>query len=71
MSRVPNPARGIGQDIRDARHAIGFSQVELAKKAKVSRPTIARVETGLNVSTDSLQKIVNALGKRLCVSDRF
>lgn len=54
MSRAPNPARGIGRDIRDARRAFGWSQTELAQLAQVSRPTISRVETGANISTDTL-----------------
>ncbi|WP_353336554.1 helix-turn-helix domain-containing protein, partial [Bifidobacterium psychraerophilum] len=48
MSRTPNPARDLGISIRDARKFMGWTQHELAKLAKVSRPTIARVETGGN-----------------------
>ncbi|TWS22764.1 helix-turn-helix transcriptional regulator, partial [Tsukamurella conjunctivitidis] len=51
MSRKPNPAQGIGKDIRDARNELGWSQNKLAAEAEVSRPTIARVETGSNIST--------------------
>ncbi|MBF1680312.1 MAG: helix-turn-helix transcriptional regulator [Rothia sp.] len=70
MSRVPNPAHGVGQDIRIARRALGWSQTELANRAQVSRPTIARVETGVNISTGTLEKVVKALGKRLHISDQ-
>lgn len=70
MSREPNPARGVGRDIRVARRALGWSQTELANRAQVSRPTIARVETGVNISTRTLEKVAKALGKRLCISDR-
>lgn len=70
MSREPNPARGVGQDIRVARRALGWSQTELANRAQVSRPTIARVETGVNVSTGTLEKVAKALGKHLSISDR-
>ncbi|MDO5701054.1 MAG: helix-turn-helix transcriptional regulator [Bowdeniella nasicola] len=70
MSRVPNPARGVGQDIRDARRALGWSQIELAKHAEVSRPTIARVETGENISTGTLEKVAKALGKYLRITDQ-
>ncbi|AIE82430.1 helix-turn-helix transcriptional regulator [Actinotignum sp. GS-2025e] len=70
MSRVPNPARGLGNDIREARRALGWSQAELASHAQVSRPTIARVETGSNISTGTLEKVIKALGKHLRVSDR-
>ena len=69
MSREPNPAHGVGQDIRVARRALGWSQTELANRAQVSRPTIARVETGVNIST-GLEKVAKALGKRLHISDQ-
>ena len=65
MSRSPNPAKGIGADIREARTSLGLTQHQLAAKAKVSRPTIARVETGSNISTGTLEKVVEALGMRL------
>lgn len=68
MSRTPNPAKGIGKDIRDARKILGWSQDRLASEAGVSRPTIARVETGSNVSTGTLEKVAKALGKRLRIS---
>ena len=51
MSSKPNPAAGIGKDIRDARESLDWSQHKLASEAGVSRPTIARVETGSNIST--------------------
>ncbi|MCT3016086.1 XRE family transcriptional regulator [Propionibacterium freudenreichii] len=65
MSRNPNPATGIGKDIRDARKSLDWSQHKLASEAGVSRPTIARVETGNNISTGTLEKVVKALGKSL------
>lgn len=65
MSRKPNPARGIGKDIRDARKELGWTQHKLAAEAQVSRPTIARVETGSNISSGTLQKVAKALGKQL------
>lgn len=70
MSRKPNPAHGVGQDIRVARRALGWSQTELANRAQVSRPTIARVETGVNISTGTLEKVAKALGKRLRILDK-
>ena len=68
MSRSPNPTKGVGQEIRDARRALGWSQTELANRAHVSRPTVARVETGANISTGTLEKVAQALGKRLRVA---
>lgn len=69
MSRESNPTHGVGKNIRDARRALGWSQTELANRAHVSRPTIARVETGVNISTGTLEKVAKALGKRLYISD--
>lgn len=69
MSRTPNPARGIGEDIRHARRALGWSQTKLANHAQVSRPTIARVETGANISTGTLEKVAKTLGKHLRIVD--
>ncbi|MCQ9335029.1 helix-turn-helix domain-containing protein [Corynebacterium phoceense] len=71
MSREPNLACGLGRDVRAARRERGWSQSELANRAHVSRPTIARVETGVNISTGTLEKIAKALGKRLNISDQF
>lgn len=68
MSREPNPARGIGTEVRKARRALGWSQARLAKEAGVSRPTVARVETGNNISTGTLEKVSEALGKRLSLN---
>ena len=70
MSRKLNPAHGVGQDIRVARRALGWSQTELANRAQVSRPTIARVETRVNISTGTLEKVAKALGKRLRILDK-
>lgn len=70
MSREPNPARGVGRNIRVARRALGWSRTELVNRAQVSRPTIARVETGVNISTGTLEKVAKALGKHLRNSDK-
>lgn len=65
MSRQPNPADGIGREIREARLSLGWTQHQLAQEAGVSRPTIARVEIGGNISTGTLEKVAKALGRRL------
>ena len=62
MTRTPNPARGLGESIRTARVARDWSQHQLADAAGVSRPTVARVETGQNISTGTLERIVAVLG---------
>ncbi|WP_442576094.1 helix-turn-helix domain-containing protein [Microbacterium sp. F51-2R] len=65
MSRTPNPSKGVGAQIRDARESRGWTQQVLAEKANVSRPTIARVETGNNISTRTLERVAHALGLNL------
>lgn len=42
-----------------------MTQAELAEKASVSRPTVARVEAGEDVSTATLEKIAAALGLKV------
>ncbi|ALV47215.1 antitoxin HicB [Arthrobacter alpinus] len=51
----------VGKQLRAARMKRGWSQTDLAEQAGVSRPTIARVESGQDISTASLEKIVVAL----------
>lgn len=51
----------IGRQIRAARKEHGWSQSDLADHAHVSRPTIARAESGQDISTASLGKITEAL----------
>lgn len=55
-------AAELGQKIRDARRHRGWSQTDLADAADVSRPTVARVERGDDVSTATLGKLAEALG---------
>ena len=50
-----------GSVICEARKKREWSQEMLAEKAGVSRPTIARVERGDDVSTANLSKIAAAL----------
>lgn len=52
----------IGTRVRHARQAVGWSQTDLAERAGVSRPSVARVEAGDDVSTATLTKIAGALG---------
>lgn len=51
----------LGQVIRAARKARGWSQADLAEQAGLSRPTIARAEIGQDISTATLSKIASAL----------
>lgn len=51
--------------IRSQRIEREWSQFELAERAGVSRPTVARVERGDDVSTATLVKVAGALGLRV------
>lgn len=54
--------------VRDLRERAGFSQAEVAKKAKVSQPMIARLESGDQRRTPTLEtiyKILMILGYQL------
>ena len=62
MSRKPREATAFGVSIREARRQRGWTQAQLAQRAGVSRPTVARVETGSNISTSTLEKVAKALG---------
>ncbi|WJZ68554.1 helix-turn-helix transcriptional regulator [Kocuria rosea] len=62
--KIPSSVN-LGESIRAARRQRGWSQEVLAEQAGVSRPTIARVETGNDVSTATISKIVSALGLTL------
>jgi len=51
--------------ISDLREKTGISQAELAKKAKISQPMVARLEKGDHQRTptfDTIYKILKALG---------
>lgn len=53
--------------IREARKVSGFTQEELAKRAKVSRATIIGLENGsiTVTTTETLTKIAGALNKKV------
>lgn len=57
----------LGDEIRGARQERQWSQQQLAEAAGVSRPTVARVEGGEDVSTATLEKVAGALGMRLAL----
>lgn len=64
MATKPAPVElpDFGKIIREARIVKGWSQDELAERAGVSRPTIARAERGDDISTATLAKIAPVLG---------
>jgi len=57
----------LGDEIRAARLTREWSQQQLAEAAGVSRPTVARVEGGEDVSTATLEKVAGVLGMRLAL----
>lgn len=49
-------------EIRKIRKKFNLTQVELAKKLKVSQPRIARMEKQQTITVEMLRKIAKALG---------
>lgn len=52
----------VSDRIREARKRRGWSQAELGGRAGVSRPSVARIEGGLDVSIPTLVSVAGALG---------
>ncbi|GAA3002892.1 helix-turn-helix transcriptional regulator [Streptomyces fulvorobeus] len=65
MSKGQPKQVNFGETIRVARKERGWSQTDLAEKAGVSRPTIARIEANRDVTTATVAKITQALGLTL------
>lgn len=61
----PLAMRGIGENVIRLRNARGWSQKELAKKAKVNVETVVRAEHDVNTSIDKLARMATALDSRL------
>ncbi len=59
----------IAEKIRAARDALGWSQAFVAERSGVSRPSVARIEAGEDVSTATLTKVAQALGLSLTLTD--
>lgn len=57
----------MAETIRRERAGRGWSQSVLAERADVSRPTVARVESGQEISATRLSRIAAALGLRLAL----
>lgn len=53
----------LGSRLRDLRVSHGYSQIELAKKAAVSRATIQSLENSGRVSLSSLLRVLRVLGE--------
>ena len=61
MGDDPRSVAPIAHAVREARKARAWNQSELAMRAGVSRPTVARLETGRSVSSTTLEKVAEAL----------
>jgi transcriptional regulator with XRE-family HTH domain len=58
----------VGSAVRAARRRCGVSQAELARRAKTSQPSIARLEKGqVSPTVVSLDRIARALGAELVI----
>ena len=68
MSERPN-GTDLGARVRAGRRTHGWSQTQLAERAGVSRPTIARIEGGQDVLMGTLQDVAEALNLRLELRD--
>ena len=64
------PMGAISDRIQEARAAHGWTQAVLAEQAGVSRPTVARIERGDDVSTATLAKVAAALGLTVELMDQ-
>lgn len=61
MSDHTRTMRELGRSVQTARAARGWSQTVLAQRAGVSRPSVARIEAGEDVSTLTLSKVAEAI----------
>lgn len=61
MTHEHSPTQRLGERVKDARRARGWSQGDLAAAADVSRATVARIEAGQDISTVTLVKVAQAL----------
>jgi transcriptional regulator with XRE-family HTH domain len=62
--RKPKPPRPtLGQSLREARHAAGLTQVQLAERAGVAQSAISDWERGAeSISRESVTRLCEALG---------
>jgi len=58
-----------GLAIKAERKSLGLSQIDLSKKAMVSRQTIINVESGADVNLSTLIKLLLVMGKRIEIKD--
>lgn len=60
-----NPS--VGQRVRETRRALAWSQAQLALRAGVSRPTIARIEADQHVQMATLVQVAAVLDLQVAV----
>ena len=65
---APTIRPALAEEIMKERKAQNLSQRALARKANISQGTITRAETRLQVSLGTLERIVEALGKKLSLT---
>ena len=53
-----------GVDIRELRHSLGLSQVELAEWVGVSQPAVAQWETGATTPRGSVLRLLGMLQEK-------
>lgn len=58
----------IARSVQKARTARGWTQSDLAYQSGLSRPSIARIEAGKDISTATLVKAATALGLKVKVA---
>lgn len=61
MIAAQAPIEQFGGIVKAQRKAKGWSQEQLAQAAGLSRPTVARIESGNAVSTDTMAKVAAVL----------
>ena len=62
MAKIPNYRKVLGENIRNQRKKLGWSQIKLAEKADLHHNYIGDIERGEeNVSVDALMRIASAL----------
>jgi transcriptional regulator with XRE-family HTH domain len=62
MTVPPGALASVGDAVRNARRERGWSQTRLGIEAGLSRPTVARIEHGDDVSVATLAKATAAVG---------
>jgi transcriptional regulator with XRE-family HTH domain len=70
MRHGPRTREAIGAAIASVRHALGWSQRELARRARVSQSWISRLETGrlARVSFDAADRVFAIMGAQVVIT---